>query len=268
MKICSFFNVKGGVGKTTLTALTAIKLSKEGNKVLIIDADTQANLTQFLYKVSHNDKTMFEALTDNSSADEVIIKSPLSKYENIDLIPSDLSLSVLSEFLTTKTNREKSVWRWFKSNIETLKNYHYVFIDLSPSYDLIARNFMIVSDSIITPLEYQDIASIRGCELFYKKFNQDLKDMEMENSATRAVIINSYTERKLSTADTFNDYLDQFEDIKKDLLDRKLSDTTLIKNAILNKLDIEDYCKKTKRSHKVREEFSELIEELKEKEVL
>lgn len=268
MKICSFFNVKGGVGKTTLTALTAIKLSKEGNKVLIIDADTQANLTQFLYKVSHSDKTMFEALTDNSSAYEVIIKSPLPKYSNIDLIPSDLSLSVLSEFLTTKTNREKSVWRWFKSNIETLKNYDYVFIDLSPSYDLIARNFMIVSDSIITPLEYQDIASIRGCELFYKKFNQDLVDMEMENTAKRAVIINSYTERKLSTADIFNDYLDQFEDIKQDLLESKLSDTTLIKNAILNKLDIEDYCKKIKRSHKVREEFGELIEELKEKEVL
>jgi chromosome partitioning protein len=268
LKICSFFNVKGGVGKTTLTALTAIKLSKEGNKVLIIDADTQANLTQFLYKVSHSDKTMFEALTDNSSADEVIIKSPLTKYSNIDLIPSDLSLSVLSEFLTTKTNREKSVWRWFKSNIETLKNYDYVFIDLSPSYDLIARNFMIVSDSIITPLEYQDIASIRGCELFYKKFNQDLVDMEMENTAKRAVIINSYTERKLSTADIFNEYLDQFEDIKQDLLESKLSDTTLIKNAILNKLDIEDYCKKIKRSHKVREEFGELIEELKEKEVL
>lgn len=268
LKICSFFNVKGGVGKTTLTALTAIKLSKEGNKVLIIDADTQANLTQFLYKVTHNNKTMFEALTDNSSAEEVIIKSPLPTYSNIDLIPSDLSLSVLSEFLTTKTNREKSVWRWFKSNIKTLKSYDYVFIDLSPSYDLIARNFMIVSDSIITPLEFQDIASIRGCELFYKKFNQDLVDMEMENTAKRAVIINSYTERKLSTGDIFNDYLNQFEDIKKDLLDKKLSDTTLIKNAILNKLDIEDYCKKMKRSHKVREEFSELIEELKEKDVL
>ena len=78
----------------------------------------------------------------------------------------------------------------------------------------------------------------------------------------------SYTERKLSTADIFNDYLNQFEDINKDLLEKKLSDTTLIKNAILNKLDIEDYCKKMKRSHKVREEFSELIEELKEKDVL
>ena len=113
MKIVSFFNVKGGVGKTTLTILTAITLSKEGSKVLIIDADTQANLTQFLYKVSHNDKTMFDGLADNLSANELIIKSPTDKYKNIDIIPSDLSLSVLSEYLTTKTNREKSVWRWF-----------------------------------------------------------------------------------------------------------------------------------------------------------
>ena len=59
MKIVSFFNVKGGVGKTTLTILTAIKLSKQGNKILIIDADTQANLTQFMYKIVHNKKTMF-----------------------------------------------------------------------------------------------------------------------------------------------------------------------------------------------------------------
>ena len=58
MKICSFFNVKGGVGKTTLTILTAMKLSKEGKKVLLIDAETQANLTQFLYKVVHDEKTL------------------------------------------------------------------------------------------------------------------------------------------------------------------------------------------------------------------
>lgn len=268
MKIVSFFNVKGGVGKTTLTALTAINLSKKGNKVLIIDADTQANLTQFLYKVSHNDKTMFEALTDNSKGKEIIIKAPLDRYSNIDLIPSDLSLSVLSEFLTTKTNREKSVWRWFKNNIDTLKQYNYIFIDLSPSYDLIARNFMIISDSIITPLEYQDIASIRGCELFYQKFNQDLEDMEMENDAKRAVVINSYTSRKLSSGDLFNDYLNKFDAITRDLVGTKISDTTVIKNAIINKLDIDDYCRKIKKSHKVREEFNALINELIEKDVL
>lgn len=268
MKIVSFFNVKGGVGKTTLTILTAITLSKEGKKVLIIDADTQANLTQFMYKVSHNDKTLFDGLINSLSADQLILKSPVEKYPNIDLIPSDLSLSVLSEYLTTKTNREKSVWRWFKNNIDIIKEYDCIFVDLSPSYDLIARNFMIISDSIITPIAYQDIASIRGCELFYQKFNEDLNDMEMENDAKRAVLINSFTSRKLSTGDIFMEKLEEYPYIKNDLLDSKLSDTTLIKNAILNKLDIEDYCKKNKKPHKVREEFKDVINELKQKGVL
>ena len=268
MKIVSFFNVKGGVGKTTLTILTAITLSKEGKKVLIIDADTQANLTQFMYKVSHNDKTLFDGLINSLSADQLILKSPVEKYPNIDLIPSDLSLSVLSEYLTTKTNREKSVWRWFKNNIDIIKEYDYIFVDLSPSYDLIARNFMIISDSIITPIAYQDIASIRGCELFYQKFNEDLNDMEMENDAKRAVLINSFTSRKLSTGDIFMEKLEEYPYINNDLLDSKLSDTTLIKNAILNKLDIEDYCKKNKKPHKVREEFKDVINELKQKGVL
>lgn len=268
LKIVSFFNVKGGVGKTTLTILTAIKLSKQGKKILIVDADTQANLTQFMYKIVHNKKTMFEALTDNSSAEEVIIKSPMGEYPNMDLIPSDLSLSVLSEFLTTKTNREKAVWRWFKGNIESLKEYDYIFIDLSPSYDLIARNFMLISDSIITPLEYQDIASIRGCELFYQKFNQDLEEMEMTNDAKRAVVINSHTSRKLSSGDIFNEYLDSFNDIKRDLLETKISDTTVVKNAILNKMDIDDYLRKLKKSHKIKEEFNGFIDELFRREVL
>lgn len=268
MQIISFFNVKGGVGKTTLGILTAMKLSKLGKKILIIDADTQANLTQFIYKVSHNNKTMFEALIDNSTAEEVIIKKVSDKYPNIDLIPSDLSLSVLSECLTAKTNREKSAWRWFKSNINVLKNYDYIFIDLSPSYDLIARNFMIISDSIITPLEYQDIASIRGCELFYQKFNSDLDEMEMQNNAKRAVVINSFTNRKLSSGETFNEYLDTFNDIKKDLLNCKLSETTIIKNAIINNMDLEDYLSKNKKTHRIKVEFNEFINELMERGIL
>jgi cellulose biosynthesis protein BcsQ len=127
---------------------------------------------------------------------------------------------------------------------------------------------MLISDSIITPLQYQDIASIRGCELFYQKFNQDLEEMEMVNESKRAVVINSHTTRKLSSGDIFNDYLDTFKDIKNDLLETKISDTTIVKNAILNKMDIDDYLKKTKKAHKIRDEFNEFINELIEKEVL
>ncbi|MDU7904978.1 MAG: AAA family ATPase, partial [Peptostreptococcaceae bacterium] len=45
-----------------------------------------------------------------------------------------------------------------------VEKYDYIFVDLSPSYDLIARNFMLISDSIITAIDYQDIGSRRGCE--------------------------------------------------------------------------------------------------------
>ncbi|MDB8791080.1 ParA family protein [Romboutsia sp. 1001216sp1] len=268
MKICSFFNVKGGVGKTTLTILTAMKLSKEGKKILLIDADTQANLTQFLYKVIHDDKTLFQMLTENTRAEEVILKSPVEEFENIDIIPSDISLSVLSEYLSTQMGREKAVWRWFKNNLAVIEKYDYIFVDLSPSYDLIARNFMLISDSIITPIEYQDIASIRGCELFYQKFKQDLEFLDIDLKTKRAVVINSYTSRKLSTGDLFNTYLDKFEDIKKDLVQAKISETTVVRNAILNKMDLEDYCRKIKKAHKVRGDFNEFIKELKVKEVL
>ena len=164
--------------------------------------------------------------------------------------------------------REKAVWRWFKNNISVIEKYDYIFVDLSPSYDLIARNFMLISDSIITPIEYQDIASIRGCELFYQKFRQDLEFLDIELKTKRAVVINSYTSRKLSTGDLFNAYLDKFEDIKKDLIQAKISETIVVRNAILNKMDLDDYCRKIKKAHKVRSDFNEFIKELKVKEVL
>lgn len=268
MKIVSCFNIKGGVGKTTLINLLSLKLSEIGYKILLIDGDTQANLTQFMYKVVHNDKTMFEALTDGISAEEIIIKSPMKGHENMDLIPSDLSLSVLSEYLTTKTNRERAVFRWFKNNIDALEKYDYIFIDLSPSYDLVTRNFLMISDSIITPLEYQDIASIRGCELFYQQFNKDLIEMEMENEAKRAVVINSYTTRKLSSGDIFNKYLESFPNIQKDLLESKLSETTVVKNAVINKLSIDNYCRKIKKAPKIKLEFNKFVEELLKREIL
>ena len=81
-----------------------------------------------------------------------------------------------------------------------------------------------------------------------KKFNQDLEEMEMTNEAKRAVVINSYTNRKLSSGDIFSEYLDTFNNIKQDLLETKISDTTIVKNAILNKMDIDDYLKKNEKA--------------------
>ena len=86
-------------------------------KILIIDADLQANMTQFLYKTNHTDKTIVNAIRDNAAAEEIIIKSPNSNYPNIDLIPADIELCILSEEMALKDNKNKLAGIWFKRNI-------------------------------------------------------------------------------------------------------------------------------------------------------
>ncbi|OJT85207.1 hypothetical protein BM534_18295, partial [Clostridioides difficile] len=95
------------------------------------------------------------------------------------------------------------------------KKYDYILIDLSPSYDIIIRNFLLISDSIITPLEYQDVAGISGCNLFYTKFKEDLEKLEIDSNFKSAVVINRYTSRKLSSGEEFNNQLEKYDNIKK-----------------------------------------------------
>ena len=124
MKILSFFNIKGGIGKTTLTTLVAYKLSSEGKKILIIDADLQANLTQNIYKSNHTDKTMVNAI-EGATAEELIIKAPNPKYPGVDLIPSDIELCILAENMALVEDKNLLVAKWFKRNMNTLREYDY-----------------------------------------------------------------------------------------------------------------------------------------------
>ena len=114
-KVISFFNIKGGIGKTTTTLLTAYQLasSNPNLKILLIDADLQANLTQFIYKTSHEDKTLLDVVNNNLSADELIIKSPNSKYENI--VNSEYVLKLFDE------NEKIAISKFIEFNKEIVK---------------------------------------------------------------------------------------------------------------------------------------------------
>lgn len=267
MKIITFYNIKGGIGKTTLNLSLAKRLSKEGKKILLIDADLQANLTELFYKVNHDDKTLIDALIEGESAEDIIIKNVNPNFDNIDLIPSNIDLCTLSEDISTMRAREKVVARWFKSNLETLSMYDYIIVDLSPSIELLNRNFLYIMDGIILVAQHGDISSIRGAEKFMQIYTQDLSDLEIEDHSNKVLLLNAVESGNRSVLKFFDEHIKNYPTVKEYLLDSKLSKTDAIRRATLENLDIQDL-DKNYRSKKIEEQFSNLISELVERKVL
>lgn len=267
MKLLSFYNIKGGVGKTSLTTLVSYKLSTEGKKVLIIDVDAQANLTQNIYKNNHIDKTMMNAILEDAAADELIIKKPNKKYPGVDIIPSDIQLSYLSEEMALAEDKDILIAKWLKNNMGTLKAYDYIFIDLSPNIDLLMRNIIYILDSLIITLEYGDLASLKGSELLYKLYLGGIEKLEIEDTCKKVVLINQYKSYKRKILDLFDKQLDEYKFTKTHLLDTKLNDSTSIQQAIVLKLGLSDLHNSFKNK-KIEKQLDILVDELKEKEIL
>lgn len=275
MKVISCYNLKGGVGKTTINNLLALDISqtkiKNENgemiepKILMIDADEQANLTSFFYNNMHQDKTIVDALINDLSAEEVIIKAPNENYPNVDFIPSNIKMSIMAELISTRNAKEKVTMRWFIKNIETLKKYTHILIDLSPGTNIVNRNMLYISDSILGICKYTDTASIEGFATFLERYKLDAQELELPKMANIRVLMNQYTTRKTSTANIFDAYLENFPSIKELLLDTKVHESVSIKNAILYNTSISDYINDYGGNERSLEDMKKLTKELIEK---
>ena len=188
-KVISISNHKGGVGKTTSTINIGAGLNKLGKKVLLIDLDPQANLSQSL-AIIEPEKNIYGALKGDYKLE------PMTVYEGLDMIPSTLDLSGAEIEMSGEAGREYIL----KELIEPLKSsYDYILIDSPPSLGLLTINAFTASNNIFIPIQAQYLA-LQGVsklvEVIHKIKRRLNKDLEIGG-----VFITQYDKRKVLNRD-------------------------------------------------------------------
>jgi len=152
-KIIAIANQKGGVGKTTTTVNLAAALGVLEKKVLLIDADPQANATSGLgIDVDAVEFGSYQLLEHTKTAEETIIETT---SPNVDLIPAHIDLVAIEIELVDKDDREYMM----KKAVVNLKNkYDYILIDCAPSLGLLTLNALTAADSVIIPIQCEYFA--------------------------------------------------------------------------------------------------------------
>lgn len=170
MKTISVLNIKGGVGKTTTSNNLALGLSKQGFRVLLVDLDPQANTTS-MFMSEKVVGGIAEVLLNPESVRDNIVKT---KFENLDLIPSNLELAKTERSLLVSHQANYNKLKKMKQIIQN--EYNYMIIDCSPVLNILITNALFVTQEVIIPIKVDRFA-LDG----YKTTIEEIRSIEEDH---------------------------------------------------------------------------------------
>jgi len=191
--IISFFNQKGGVGKSTSTINIGAIIASADKKVLIADMDSQASATVCVGVDDENlEMSIFDLLKNRKSTKKDIENAIIhTKFENLDILPSNIELSNADIELSSYLNRESLL----KNVLLKVKDqYDYILIDCPPNLGLLSVNSLVASDFLIIPVS-PSFLSIKGIKHLLNTFNL-IKENINESLEIMGVLITLFDGRK------------------------------------------------------------------------
>lgn len=192
-KVQSYYNFKGGTGKTSVCFQTSTLLALCGYNVLVIDADPQGHLSTSLgYDTSQDFFTLHDLIIKSIPFDDVV----KNVFEGLDCIPSNLSLTKVETALNEQPKREERI----KLSLEPhYHKYDFIIFDTNPTISHLNRNVLTCSDVVNIVCETQPY-SLNGLKLLMEDIQRFYKSMALEKPEIM-IIPNKYEDRLGSSAE-------------------------------------------------------------------
>lgn len=229
-KIISLVNHKGGVAKSTSALNVASALRDLGNKVLLIDLDSQANLTLALHRAELR-HTIGHILVGKSTFNQALVKTDIK----VDLIGSSFELNQFERDIAGEKFSEFILKK--RLDIPEVQNYDYVIIDTPPALGVLTINALLFTNYYLIPLQ-ADFFSIQGVRTI------------LESAATISQFNNSLefvgafltrfnkSSNKIIDRDVYNHLV---EELGGKLMDTTIRENTSLNVAVIQGMDIFSY---------------------------